>query len=141
MTNTKKDDTKCLTAEQLFSLGNILAREYGLRAFTRSAVRELYAAPIPIPVVKNGGHVTLWLDRYYAAVETEDIPLRYVYLTQRHIAEERIGYSRAAVLRGNPAIKLPDCIQKQFRAAEKATPDGCTVWLDDEYKATLEVKQ
>ncbi len=131
---------RSLTAKQLFSLGNMLAKQHGLPGFARAEIAGLYNKPIPIPIIKRTGSVTLWLDRYYAAVKAKGAPFRYVYLTDTHISEERASYKEAAEERSDPTIKLPSDIQKQFKAADQKKQMGCKFWVDNDYQIILEVE-
>lgn len=127
-------------SEQLYALGLEMARRYVPDSITRTMICELYKATIPIPVIIRRGGTTLWIDKYYAAVETEECPLTYVYLTRSHIYEEEHGYLEAAKARENDNLKLPWNIAHQFRYANKQMRKyGTKIWLHDSYKAIMEV--
>ena len=134
------NDGSCLMPAQLYSLGTSLAQRYAPGSVTRAMVSDLYEKAIPMPVIICRGDTRIWLDRHYAAVETKDLPVTYVYMTKTHIYEERHSYMEAANARGDKSIMLPDNIALQFKAAAKAMrARGTKIWVHDSYKIYTEV--
>ena len=134
------NDGSCLLPAQLYSLGTRLAQRYAPGSVTRAMVSDLYEKAIPMPVIICRGDTRIWLDRHYAAVETKDMPVTYVYVTKTHIYEERHSYREAANARGDKSIKLPDNIDLQFKAASKAMrASGKKIWVHNSFKAYTEV--
>ena len=134
------NDDSCLTPAQLYTLGIRLAQRYAPGSVTRAMISGLYEQPIPIPVIVCHGETWIWLDRYYAAVETKDIPVTYVYVTKTHIYEERHGYRKAATERGDDSIKIQAEIAMQLKTAGRAMrASGTKIWVHQNYKAFTEV--
>ena len=130
----------CLTPAQLSLLGTRLAQHYAPGSVTREMISGLYEIPIPMPVIIRRGETRLWLDRHYAAVETKDLPVTYVYMTKMHIFEERRSYREAAKERKVDSIKLPEDIARQFKTAAKAMrSSGTKIWVHNNFKAYTEV--
>ena len=98
---------------------------------------ELYAlshADIPIPMVKHNGAGTVWYDPLYCAYRLTDQPVKYVYISKRHIIEEIRSYRTAAALR-HTKIALPPQIMRQFLTAYKfMKARGCDVWTESRYE-------
>ena len=134
------NDGSSLTPRQLYALGMRLAQRYAPGSVTRAMISSLYEKAIPMPVIIRRGDTKVWIDRYYAAVETKNLPLTYVYLTSTHILEERRSYREAAKERDDATIRLPESIARQFRFALRAMHmSDVKVWLRENYKAYLEV--
>ena len=134
------NDGSCLTPAQLYALGTRLAQRYAPGSVTRAMISSLYEKPIPLPVIIRRGDTRIWIDRHYAAVETKDVPVTYVYLTKMHIYEERRSYHEAAKERNDATIKIPADIDRQFQSAGKAMrASGTKIWVHNSFKAYVEV--
>ena len=134
------NDGSCLTPAQLYALGIRLAQRYAPGSVTRALISSLYEKPIPMPVIIRRGQTQLWIDRHYAAVETKDLPVTYVYITKMHIFEERRSYRDAAKESNDETIKLPADIARQFKTAGKAMlASGTKIWVHNNFKAYTEV--
>ena len=134
------NDGSCLTPSQQYALGTRLAQRYAPGSVTRAMIGSLYEKPIPLPVIIRRGDTRIWLDRHYAAVETKDMPVTYVYMTKMHIYEERRSYREAAKARNDATIKLPEEIAGQFKVAGRAMRAGGTkIWVHSNFKAYTEV--
>ena len=134
------NDGSFLTPRQLYALGMRLAQRYAPGSVTRAMISSLYEKTIPMPVIIRRGDTKVWIDRHYAAVETKNLPVTYVYMTRTHILEERRSYRDAAKERDDATIRLPESIARQFRFALKAMHmSGAKMWVRENYKAYLEV--
>lgn len=74
-----------------------------------------YHSPVPLPLSRANCNGTLYLDRYYIAVDTTGEPA-YIYLTKHHISEESYSYACASQTRGIKA-ELPPSVSMQFTVA------------------------
>ncbi len=134
------NDGSCLTPAQLYALGTRLAQRYAPGSVTRAMIGSLYEKAIPMPVIIRRGDTKVWIDRHYAAVETKNLPVTYVYMTKMHIFEERRSYREAAKERDDATIKLPADIAGQFKSAGKAMrASGKKIWVHNSFKAYTEV--
>ena len=87
--------------------------EEGITAYE---LRRVYDTRFPLPVQTRSPNGQMWVDRYYIAWQLGSGPVRYGYLTRRHIFEELTAYRAAARLRGTPVL-LPADIGAAFSSA------------------------
>ena len=53
-------------------------------------IRQNFRADIPVPVIVENKEVTVWIDKYYVAYSMQDeIEVHYLYITRRHLNEEK----------------------------------------------------
>ena len=85
-----------------------------------------------MPIMLRNSDSTLWVDRYYMAVQHEDEDVRYVYLTEYHIHEEMYNYRVLKNCRENPPT-LPKDIAAQFRLAlRRMRASGVLIYVSPE---------
>lgn len=73
---------------------------------------------IPQPVFITNGKQQLWVDKLYIAISCVDIEaVKYVYLTKKHINEERRDYCRAYRSKRTTA-RLPRFVRIEFLKAK-----------------------
>ena len=113
MMGNKPQALPCL---QITELSAQIAEKYGLRPVPYSALRRVYDTRFPLPVQTRSPNGQMWVDRYYIAWQLGGGPVRYGYLTRRHIFEELAGYRAAAHLRGTPVL-LPADVGAAFSSA------------------------
>ena len=113
MMDNKPQALPCL---QIADLSEQIAETYGLRAVPYSALRRMYDTRFPLPLQTRSPSGQMWVDRYYIAWQMGGGPVRYGYLTRRHIFEELAGYRAAARLRGM-SVLLPADIGAAFSYA------------------------
>ena len=113
MMDNKPQALPCL---QITGLAAQIAEKYGLRPVPYSALRRVYDTRFPLPVQTRSPNGQMWVDRYYIAWQLSGGPVRYGYLTRRHIFEELTAYRAAACLRGTPVL-LPADIGAAFSSA------------------------
>ena len=104
---------QALPCLQITGLAAQIAEKYGLRPVPYSALRRVYDTRFPLPVQTRSPNGQMWVDRYYIAWQLGSGPVRYGYLTRRHIFEELTAYRAAARLRGTPVL-LPADIGAAF---------------------------
>ena len=110
-------DKPCLPQHMLLQLANAMAGRYGFRHIESRELAAMYSktkVPLPIMLRNRGG--TLWVDRYYVAIQHDDDDVRYVFLAEAHIHEEIYNYQVLKKCRENPPA-LPREIAEQFRYA------------------------
>ena len=107
---------QALPCLQITGLAAQVAEKYDLRPVPYSALRRVYDTHFPLPVQTLSPNGQMWVDRYYIAWQLGGGPVRYGYLTRRHIFEELTAYRAAARLRGTP-ILLPADIGAAFSSA------------------------
>ena len=84
-----------------------------------SKLTELYFSPEPQPLLMEGVDARAWIDKYYMAYQFREEPVCYVYLSRRHIDEERQAISEVYAERGL-ILNLPREIETSFTRAEQA---------------------
>ena len=89
MMDNKPQALPCL---QITDLAAQIAEKYGLRPVPYSALRRVYDTRFPLPVQTHSPNGQMWVDRYYIAWQLGSGPVRYGYLTRRHIFEELTAY-------------------------------------------------
>ena len=107
---------QALPCLQITGLAAQVAEKYGLRPVPYSALRRVYDTRFPLPMQTRSPNGQMWVDRYYIAWQLGSGPVRYGYLTRRHIFEELTAYRAAARLRGTPVL-LPADIGAAFSSA------------------------
>ena len=107
---------QALPCLQITGLAAQVAEKYDLRPVPYSALRRVYDTRFPLPVQTRSPNGQMWVDRYYIAWQLGSGPVRYGYLTRRHIFEELTAYRAAARLRGTPVL-LPADIGAAFSSA------------------------
>lgn len=113
----KSKSTPCLPQHMLLQLANTIANRYGFRRVLPGELSWLYSnTKIPLPIVLRNRDGTLWVDRYYMALQLGDGDVRYIYLTEQHIREEMFSYRTLKNCHDDPA-ELPRDIAAQFRLA------------------------
>lgn len=107
---------QALPCLQITGLAAQVAEKYDLRPVPYSALRRVYDTRFPLPVQTRSPNGQMWVDRYYIAWQLGGGPVRYGYLTRRHIFEELTAYRAAARLRGTPVL-LPADVGAAFSSA------------------------
>ena len=128
-----KKDAPCMPQHMLLQLANAMADRHGFRRIMLNELTTMYSrTKIPLPIMLRHKDSTLWVDRYYMAVQHEDEDVRYVYLTEAHIHEEMYNYRVLKKCRENPAT-LPKDIVMQFRVAlRRMHASGVPIYVSSE---------
>ena len=128
-----KKDAPCMPQHMLLQLANVMANRYGFRRIMLNELTTMYSrTKIPLPIMLRNRDGTLWVDRYYLAVQHEDEDVRYVYLTEAHIREEMYNYRVLKNCRENPPT-LPKDIAAQFRLAlRRMHASGVPIYVSSE---------
>lgn len=87
---------------------NYLCRLLGMDPPADGALQALFTEDIPQPIILHKEGATVWIDRWYAAYETEETGLVYDYLTEYHVQEEKASWH-----------PLPKEVEKAFRNHEE----------------------
>ena len=128
-----KKDAPCMPQHMLLQLANAMADRHGFRRIMLNELTTMYSrSKVPLPIMLRNRDGTLWVDRYYMAVQHEDEDVRYVYLTEAHIHEELYNYRVLKKCRENPAT-LPKDIVMQFRVAlRRMHASGVPIYVSPE---------
>ena len=78
---------------------------------------ELYFSTEPQPLLLENAQARAWIDKYYMAYQFKSGPVHYVYISRRHIEEERQAAKEVLAQRGL-VLKLPIEIEDSFVRAE-----------------------
>jgi len=129
-----------VSARQLIRIVNQTALINGLYAPRPEEIASMYYASEAkrMPIIKRCANGMLWVDRYYAAFQIGDGDVRYVYISERHIAEELNAYREASHQRGAD-VRLPKDILECFKKAQACMRgNGTRYWVDPEIQEKLE---
>ena len=129
----KNKNAPCLPQHMLLQLVNALADRHGFRRIVSSELTAMYSnTKIPMPIMLRKHDGTLWIDRYYVAVQHGNGDVRYIYLTEQHINEEIYNYRVLKKCRENPPA-LPKVIAAQFRLAlRRIRGSGVPIYISRE---------
>jgi hypothetical protein len=106
---------KYLSVNEVAFLATKIAADMNLRVPSIKEIRKLLTKQRAFPQYYTDGTLQLWVDMFYIAQSSiYDRDVHYVYLTDRHIDEERQSYQTARHLRKNK-VMLPQNIEAQFR--------------------------
>ncbi|MEA4969929.1 MAG: hypothetical protein VB051_05275 [Candidatus Pelethousia sp.] len=109
-----------LSAVEVAALAAKVAKSLRLRIPPQAEVAEMLKRRGGLPQFYSDGTLQLWVDKYYIAHSSIDEPyVHYVYLTDRHIDEERLSFQQARISRKN-RVAIPPHIEAQFGKALKA---------------------
>ncbi len=106
-----------LPIHMVLQLANAACEKYKFPKLIGAELNAMYTTKkIVPPVIRRTETGTLWVDKWYVALQIGDDDVKYLYLTRHHINEEVASYRRVKKLRDN-APSLPADIMEQFRAA------------------------
>lgn len=106
-----------LTAIEVSALAVKTAKQIHLRIPPQAEVVGLLEQRESLPQFYSDGTLQLWVDKCYIAHSSVDAPhVHYIYLTARHINEERYSFRQARKERNN-RVAIPRNIEKQFNEA------------------------
>lgn len=78
----------------------------------------LYFSPEPQPLLLEGIGARAWIDKYYMAFQVQGGPVEYIYISRRHIEEEKQALKEVRRQRGL-YLSLPQEIERAFGEAER----------------------
>ena len=107
--------TRCLSALRLKNLTDVVTSYYGLRAVPAERIEKLYTEEVSQPLLLTGAEAEVWVDRWYLALREKGRGIRYLYVTSRHIAEEKEGVRRAK----DKGFALPADVAGEFARTER----------------------
>lgn len=109
-----------LSAVEVAALAAKVAKHLRLRIPPQAEVAGMLKKRGGLPQFYSDGTLQLWVDKLYIAHSSiHDSHVHYVYLTDRHIDEERHSFHQARESRKN-RVAIPQYIEAQFRKALKA---------------------
>ena len=80
---------KYLTNSEVAEIIQKTLDHFKLPRLTRDELRSLFIA-VPVPIIKYNEKVQVWLDKEYVAYSRiDDDEVHYVYITLKHLKEER----------------------------------------------------
>ena len=106
---------ECISERMLVVAAKKTAQLYGLKCPAPEEIWKMYYSSVecPMPIITHCNNGTMWVDRYYIAVQPDDGNVEYTYLTRTHLSEEISAYKQAAEERGTD-VKLPADIHRCF---------------------------
>lgn len=103
----------------VYALAARTASALGIPIPAFTVVTALFRQQNPLPQVYCLHDARLWVDAHYIAyTRSIDDGIHYVFVTDKHIEEERRSYETASALR-RKHFCLPQDIRNQFVAAEE----------------------
>ena len=124
---------RALSCRQIIALADAVVRKHGLKRVEHAAVRRMYDARMPMPLITRCVDGELWVDKYYVAYRLDDYVTRYAYLTHYHIREEMDSYAEASMARGE-VKEIPLDIHKAFQRAYRLMErNGKNIWISSEF--------
>jgi hypothetical protein len=114
----RKFGVVAIDSKQIYKIASAVSARYGLEDISFDDVRDMYFESIPIPILARNGNGCIWVDKCYIAYQLKDNILHYIYLTRRHIGEERSAYRTASRQRAQD-IRIPKDITAQYDVARK----------------------
>ncbi len=109
-----------LSAIEVAALAAKVSKRIRLRIPPQAQVAGMLKKRGGLPQFYSDGTLQLWVDKFYIAYSSIDEPhVHYVYLTDRHINEERLSFQAARASRKNH-VAIPPHTEAQFSKALRA---------------------